>query len=867
MARSFAFLFVILSVVSGWAQTDSETAKLPDIQNQTTASGESVTSEAEGDGKGDGKAIERVEVTGSHIKRIDVEGALPVQTINRQDLDKSGYNSVSDVLRDTAANSFGSLREEAGSNAAGVAHVSLRGLGSTNTLVLLNGQRLPTDAITGAVDLNLIPMAAVERVEILKDGASATYGSDALGGVVNIITRKDFSGSEISLMQTQPQLAGGVKKEISLVNGLNREKLNMVNVVQYRDNATIMSKDRDWSNDGTSTTGSPGSYRSAGAGQTWKADPNCPPEMVVSTPGGDFCSFRHTDYSTEYPSLQQIGLLSETNYELSSRVKMKFRLGGTQKRAQWSYAPAPGSFTIPAAVADKLGPNGGPMPGATPGKDLTVRYRLTELGTRDTEVKTDAVNVLAGTTVDAGKGFEVDMNIGHNVVYNEDKGVRGYALTADLVKAIEDGKFNPFAPEGSRGNIEHTRYQPVERTMSLLSSAEAKVSGPLYELGSGPISGAFGTTFTFQKFEDVFDDKSVAGEVFGNAGSSGGGQRDTKAVFSELSIPVAQKVELQLAGRFDHYSDFGSTTNPKAALLYRPNKNWLLRTSAGTGFKAPRMQDLYAATGLGYPTFIDAVACEREKAADPNNTPSCKPTQYQVTSGGNEGLKEEKSETMNFGAVFEPTKEFSIGADYFVTRIKNVVGIDYNDLMEAERDGINVAEKGVIVTRDSNGYIESITAPMQNLAAQEVSGIDLSTAYRVRKVKLGVEHSQLLYFKEEGFPGTGLKDKLGENGRPAWRNTLSVGYLPNDNHDITASAMTIASHEKAVKEMGNLGQYTQIDLQYQYRNRSLGTFTAGVKNLFATTPPLDDSVPNDQLDDTLYDQVGRAVYAGYKKTF
>lgn len=850
--------------MSTWAQ--SESAKLPDTQNQTTASGESVSSEGDGK-KADGKSVERIEVTGSHIKRIEVEGALPVQMINRQDLDKSGYNSVSDVLRDTSANSFGSLREEAGSNAAGVAHVSLRGLGSTNTLVLLNGQRLPTDAVTGAVDLNLIPMAAVERVEILKDGASATYGSDALGGVVNVITRKDFNGSEISLMQTQPELAGGVKKEISLVNGINRDRLNVVSVVQYRDNATIMSKDRDWSNDGSSMTGSPGSYRSAGNGQTWKADTNCPPEMVVSTPGGDFCSFRHTDFSTEYPSLQQIGLLSETNYELSSRVKLKFRLGGTQKKAQWSYAPAPGTFTIPAAVADKLGPNGGPLPGAVPGQDLTVRYRLTELGTRDTEVKTDAYNMALGTTIDAGKGFEVDVNVGHNGVHNEDRGVRGYALTADLVDAISTGEFNPFGAPGQRGSIERTRYQPVERTLSMLSSADAKISGPLYELGSGPISGAFGATYTFQKFEDVFDEKSVAGEVFGNAGSSGGGQRDTQAVFGELAIPVTQKVELQLAGRFDNYSDFGSSSNPKAALLYRPNNSWLLRTSAGTGFKAPRMQDLYAATGLGYPTFIDAVSCKREQAADPTNTPSCKPTQYEVTSGGNQGLKEEKSVTWNAGAVFEPTSTFSVGADYFVTRIKNVVGIDYNDAMEAERDGINLAEHGVIVRRDSNGYIESITAPMQNLAAQEVSGIDLSTAYRIRKVRLSMEHSQLLYFKEEGFPGTGLKDKLGENGRPPWRNTLAVGYLPNDNHDITVSAMTIAEHEKAVKDMGGLGQFTQFDLQYQYRNATLGTFTAGVKNVFAVTPPLDNSVPNDQLDDTLYDQVGRAVYAGYKKTF
>jgi iron complex outermembrane receptor protein len=263
------------------------------------------------------------------------------------------------------------MREDSGSNAAGVAHVDLRGLGASNTLVLLNGQRLPSDAVTGAVDLNMIPMAAVERIEVLKDGASAIYGSDALGGVVNIITRKDFTGTEVSFKQSIPQLEGGKKREISLVNGLNKGRLSMVNVVQYRDNEVINSRDREWSNKGVSTSGSPGSYRSEGG--TWNSDANCPPEMIQHTPNGDICTFRYSDYSTELPALQQLSLLSESNVEVSSRVRAKARFGGSQKKVQWSFAPAPETFVIPASVADHLGPGGTPLPGATPGKDLQVR--------------------------------------------------------------------------------------------------------------------------------------------------------------------------------------------------------------------------------------------------------------------------------------------------------------------------------------------------------------------------------------------------------------------------------------------------------------------------------------------------------------
>lgn len=859
--RTFAFVVGFVFSFSGWGQTI--TVPVEQIKKEVEQKpAESAAPQTEAPKP----KVERVQVTGSHIKRIDVEGAAPVQTITRREMEKTGYNSVADVLRDTTANSFGSVREQSGSNAAGVAHVNLRGLGSSNTLVLLNGQRLPSDAVTGAVDLNLIPMAAVERIEVLKDGASATYGSDALGGVVNIITRKDFSGNEVSLAQTTPEAVGGKRQEISLVNGINRGRFNMVNVVQYRDNDKIYSRDREWSNNGTSNIGSPGSYRNPDG--TWNADANCPPGRLVVTPGGNFCSFKHTDYSTQLPALQQLSLLSESNMQLSSRVKMKARIGGSQKKAQWSYAPAPGTFTIKGNVADHLGPGGNPLPGVNPGEDLEVRYRLSELGTRDTEVETKSVNALIGSTVDVGKGWEIDANAGHNYVETMDKGVSGYALTKDLESSIENGSFNPFAPEGQRGSIEHTRYQPWEKMTSELSSFEMKGSGEIGHVPAGRMGLAIGTQYTFQKYRDKFDDRSVNDEVFGNAGSSGGGQRDTRAVFTELSIPVTEKIELQLAGRYDQYSDFGDTVNPKIATLYRPNRNWLVRGSAGTGFKAPLMQDLYAATSNGFPTFIDHVSCARERAAG-GATPSCKPQQYQVTSSGNSGLKEEKSMSYNLGTVYQPNRDFNIGTDLFLTRLNNVVGISYDDAMEAEaKFGPDyLAQHGVIVHRDAQGYIESIEAPQQNLSAQEVAGIDVGTSYRISKVKLSAEHSQLFYFKEEGFPGTGAKNKLGENGRPPWRNTLGLSFIPNDRHDLSLSALTTARHQKSVAAAGNLRAYTTVDLQYSFNARKVGVFTAGVKNVMGTTPPLDDSDPNNMLDTTIYDQVGRAFYTGYKATF
>jgi outer membrane receptor protein involved in Fe transport len=134
-------------------------------------------------------------------------------------------------------------------------------------------------------------------------------------------------------------------------------------------------------------------------------------------------------------------------------------------------------------------------------------------------------------------------------------------------------------------------------------------------------------------------------------------------------------------------------------------------------------------------------------------------------------------------------------------------------------------------------------------------------------MKFSVDHSQLFYFKEEGFPGTGMKNKLGQKGRPPWRNTLTAAYSPTEHHEISASAMTIAGQEKEVATMGRIQQYTTYDLLYSYKSKRLGTVTAGVKNIFASTPPLDDSVPTAPLDVTMYDQIGRQLYTSYKATF
>ena len=806
------------------------------------------------------KEFEKISVTGSHIKRLQGEGASPVFTVDRSMIEQSGHNSVSDVLRDMTASSFGGMRESSGSNAAGVSTVNLRGLGADKTLVLLNGKRLPKDAVTGAVDLNLIPLTAVKKIEILKDGASATYGSDALGGVVNIITHKDYNGSQISYQESFTKYPGGKIKQADYVTGTATSKSYMTTVLSFRENDTIFSKDRSWNDGGVSRVGSPGSYRLAGANEKWKPDPNCKASDIEDWGGGNkYCNFTHSDYSTDLPELRQLNLMSLFEYEINSDLTFYGRVGATKKQVKWQYAPAPGGFTIPAATAATLG-----IPGYTSG-DVDLYYRTVELGNRVTEIDTYSFGFQTGLKYNLTDTWDVDFSFDRNTIYKNDLSVSGYALTSRVVKLIEDGDFNPFDNSENRGNLDDAKYKPWQLSRMANNFYELKASGELFSTSNGAVGAAIGTTYTEEKFNTEVDDLSANGEVFGSAGSNGAGERNTKSVYIETITPIGKSAELQLAGRYDEFSDFGKTTNPKLGFKWNITNSLMFRASAGTGFKAPQLKDLYASASDGNPSFIDHVACEAEKQAG-GDTPSCSPQQYNVKSDGNDKLEEEKSESYNIGLMYQPSKKFSIGFDTWLTKLNNVVDINYEDLTRFEQSGGDFEQYGIKVNREG-GYITSIEAPLLNLGSLEISGIDFNTRVGIgNSFSISMNHSQLFYYKKEGFPGTGYENILGTNTYPAWRNNVTLSYTL-DTASFSLIAKTVGEHDKAVAEEGELPAYTEYDFNYSQKIGRLTSLTIGVQNLFGTTPPLDETDASNQLNGELYNPRGQLAFINLKQRF
>lgn len=879
MIRRSIVLLVALSLPTlTWAQESTGTETTTKVE----APAETTTQEPSSNNR-----VEKIEVTGSHIKRINVEGPSPILTLDREYLERSGYNSVADVLRDSTVTATGVGRESSGSSTSGAATTGLRGFGSDKILVLLNGNRLPKIGGGNSVDLNLIPFQAIERVEILKDGASATYGSDALAGVINFILKKDYDGATFMMRTSQPNEPGGSRNDIAAIWGKNFSKGNIMAVYQYRSNKEIFDRDREWS-DGSligatrlSTLGSPGSFRPADdAGGTdvdpWQADPNCPADRRLNATDptrDDYCMFDYTPYSWALPAIEQHSAVLSGAYEINESLKLYTDLMYTQRMSRWQYAPAPDILqdeTTPAGGNDYTVPavNAGTWGIANGGEPVEVRYRFVdELGPRGNRDTTDSYGGTLGVRgymMDSWE-WEAGLTYGQSTVYN--LGHSGYANKAELFNLITSNSFNPFS--ATTQNVDSAKVVSEQWIESSLTLAQFRTSGELGSFYGGLLSAAFGVSSAWEDYEERVDAVTAAGNLFGGAAGEGSGSRDYQSFFTELGLAYEQ-LEFQLSGRFDNYSDFGSTVNPKLAVRYLPFQSVMFRGSIGTGFKAPTLDELYAAQGYGYPSYVDITKCNAT-----GTDQDCSPQQYRTLQGGNPNLEEETSLSYNFGTLIQAGRDMSFGLDWWHTEIDNAIGIDLNSVMLADSLSLPLPT-GVAVNR-VGGSITSVEAPLVNVASQEAEGLDFSFDYRFRlggiTLNPHVEHSQFLIYQEEPLPGLGVQDRLGWAGRPRWRNTsyITVGFL--NAHSVRFTGRTIAgqfkeAHTTNQSDQRRTATYTEYDMDYRWITPWDGIVTVGVKNLFNTKRPLDDTAFfSNRLNTSLYDQIGQLYYLGYTQNF
>jgi iron complex outermembrane receptor protein len=841
--------------------------------------------------QGDGAKVERISVTGSRIKRTDLEGSSPVTTISAADIEKTGEMSVADVLRRSNLNTFGSFAESSGSTWQSQANISLRGAGADRTLVLLNGKRMPGSPTMGgtAVNLNTIPTAAIERIEILTDGASAVYGSDAVAGVVNIILKKGFEGLEVSATGTNPEQAGGEEWKVSAVGGTTSDKGSLTFSFEHQNREIIYQKDR-WFSSSTNTlaekysdtTGVSAYARNFLDMTTFQFKPMeaCNNDKMVGGGhvydygGGDFiCGYDYTSEAADHAARQYTAGYVNADYELSDEIRFEGQGLFSRNETFGRYAPAAGWFNVDAGQMDVQNyDEDGKYINTTKNENAgRAYYRFTDVGTRDSttiDYSTDLQVGLIGEHDDFGWDATYHYNLAENSNYGT-----GYVHRPTVENLVASGDFN-FGPEGNSDEVVAAiSHDTLAQDIMEFQSLNAGVNFEMLELPAGLAGWYFGTEYTEYKYTAKVDAESAAGEVIGSSGSGSGGEREVFAVFGESILPVTEDLELNVAFRYDNYSDFGSATTPKLALRYQLLEDVVLRASWGQGFRAPSLSDLYAADSFSADSATDYRLCDLQ-GIEPSK---CTSSQYDVTRQANDGLSPETSDFYNLGAIWDITDKLSTKVEYYNLAIDDVITfISLDSLLKEEaKVGYGNLSEGEIIRAGNNpdGKVLEATTPLVNGNGFDTSGIDFNLTYSGLETTVGDFGSTfdltyvLTYEDEEYFDGP-VNNMVGRNGLPEYRFTWVVDWSLGDHgaslltQHITGQAET--TDPTSFEKTGSLPSQTTFDFSYHYLASWNGKFAVGVRNITNEDPVLDSNLA---YDESLYNLYGRTYTATYTQRF
>jgi iron complex outermembrane receptor protein len=797
--------------------------------------------------------LETIEVTGSRIPRADTEGVAPVALFNREDIERSGATTINEFFRKMVFSSAGIIDEQFTQGfAPGTSGIDLRGLGVNRTLVLLDGRRLPVypfgqDGTQSFVDINTIPLAAIERIEVLKDGASAIYGADAVAGVVNLITRKDIGGFEGTAQLGMTDKGDGKEGRLSAVAGKHWDQTNATIIVDYLNREAVMAKDRDITRsangpiDDRSVLGNPGTWIPLSTGLP-QADVNCPADRIITDGPASFCGYDFAPWVTLIPETQRLGLLSNLEHEWGDGLRLFVRAMYSYSYSERDLAPtnnAPDLFFV-----------SGDNPTNPLGEDMVVLYRLEELGPRRDEFETNAYNLLTGIGGYAGS-WDWEVALGYGQVDAEITGVNGYAAAADLQTAVDNGTLNLFddSPAFDPDSVSYTTNRDGQ---SKHYFADVKATGEVFEMVTGPVQIALGAEMHREEFHDKFDELTQNGAILGVGGVSAEGDRNLQSTYAEFSVPATEDLELQLAGRFDHYSDFGSTLNPKLGFRWQPRSDFLLRASAGTGFKAPSLHELYSGDILSFESLVDDGTLV-------NDVPT--------TVTGNTDLDAEESRSLNLGFVWDITQQWDLGIDSWYLKNENAVANNPQYILD------NESQFSELVERDGSGNLVSISSPYQNIAAQKLWGIDLDThvdwtTAHAGNFRYAVMVSYLGSFKEEAVEGEGFENLAGKDGRPRVRGQTTLGW----KRSAYAGNLTvnyIGGYDRPAVD-DTIASWTTVDAQLNWSPQSLagGTITLYVENLFDTDPPKDPFFEGwPFINRALHNPRGRFGYLSYNQKF
>lgn len=809
--------------------------------------------------------VERVEVTGSRIKRADVEGALPVTVINRAELEASGSTTVAEFMRSSTFSSAGNFRPQSGSSAQSFAGIDLRGLGSDRTLVLLDGRRLPKAPNVGdSVDLNTVPMAAVERIEILTDGASAVYGSDAIGGVVNIITRKDFEGLQATVGYTNPKNDGGERREASVLLGINGEKGRVIMGASKTGRAMVYTSQRPWGQiPGVSSYGN--NYRDAvnGFQSIGYLNGGTDPTVGCKDPNfyvaGRTCSYNFNAVAADEAQIDSQAFFARGETTLSNEWKAYVAASVTNTSSFGRYAPTPAQLTVKANT-----------PNNPTNANITVRHRTAAAGNRDTNTDAWLSNVAGGFQGTLMKNVELDVGASYTRSVYKELG-RNYIVRPILEQYVNDGTYDLYNPNANDPLVLSAIKATIGRD-SYFKQKDFYAIATMYDLFQLPGGGASllaSAERRSEAFGDVYDSLSEAGVIEGSAGNSATGSRNVTGFALEMVMPITKTLEASLAGRYDKYSDYGNDFSPKASVRWQPMKSLTLRASVGEGFRAPSLPQLNQKESFSAESVIDPRTCIAFGGPNGGVPPAqdCNiGRQVQVDSytAANKSLKSEKSKQFSIGAVWDATSYLSFKADYANIKIKDKLTlIGAQDLID-RTNGVDprAVPAGLYVQRDAQGAITRIQQGYANEGELKANYLDVSTQVRWKSASFGSFDHELRYSNTLKYDDSGSEVR-GLLGLPRYRTTLSNNWKLGS---FAASLNSNVIGPNGTEAGRTAARYITHDIQGTYSTPWKGKIIFGAQNFTNKQPEL-VSYSGRNFNFNLYDSYGRQVYLRLEQKF
>lgn len=903
---------------------------------------------------------QRVTITGSSIKRLADEGALPLQVITAGEIKQMGLLTAEDLLATLSANSanvdnaisrnnvFGAEQDRL---TGGASFANLRGLGPTGTLVLLNGRRMTTHGTSGgAVDLNTIPLEAVARVEVLKDGASAIYGTDAIGGVINFILKNDFTGVSIGGTYTKPLSSGGGTTKRGFISAgtgrLEAQGFNLMASLTVDRNEILRGIDRDWATGfqpdrflSPDTTSAPhaniiGAANTAltSAGSTvgttdttkytnlnllaMQDDCDGLPFGVPLAPNVQLWDkFGYTNANSRYRCATDYGrqFMLQAPKEavtLVTRGTMKFgashtgflELVASRTNSKAEFTPYQFSTTSNALTHYPVnGPHYVNLKdyGANdfdPTKPIAYRLRMSDWGYRTLENKSRNTRLAAGLDGDIG-AYTYRAGLSWGKAEASSHAHDGYADTNKLIAALASGVINPFLMPGEEQTqaakelIESTKVRGrLFGGDTTLMQLDGTLSGRLFKLGAGSVDFAVGLEFRRESYDfsgsqdytcvSTFTVANAAlpNSVMGCPGNAAApdSKRDITAVYGELLVPLTKSLELQLALRHDRYSQIGSTTNPKIAFKFQPSRDFLMRGSYNTGFRAPTAQQL----NLG--TITQNLTGQW---SDPEKCPT-DPTQCGIVSqayrtGGNPTLDPETSKQATLGMAFSVLDSLQFTADYWQVKLEDRIRLLSPTFM--------ITNYGIFrdnFVRDGSGNVSYIQAGWVNAAGSETKGLDITARHSANlgggRLSSSLTATKMISHKERLIETAPLVQAVGEwtsttlylpwkvSGslgykKAGWDTTLSFNYKSSYKDENMSAYSVNAPAQRKVEP------YTTFNLFTTYTGFKNFTLTAGIINLLDKDPPFTwhnvDNVVGAGWDPRVADPRGRTVSVSMRYDF